>query len=806
VRSRLLVVLLALAAPARAAVIVGGNYAGANLAPSNGDELSGTFVNVGLFSLPAGATVFVAAGTTLVVYASTISISGTLNASGFGQPGGSGGQSNGVGGTGFGGGPSAIGGGAAGAAQKGGGGGAYGGAGGGGGGGASGGTLYDSTGVFTSPISADDVFQGSGGGGGGGNASSSGGSGAPGGGAVYLEASSMTVTGALLAAGTTASAVANNSGAANPGGGGGGSGGGLLLRVTGPLRVSGAFLNAGGGSGGNVADSFSGSIAPGGGGAGGRIKIFSQSATFAGVAFSTSGGSAGGGGGFGGIPVAPAPASGSAGTVSFGTIAAPASSFAAQTVSITSIAWSWGATPSFGDAPAASQAYRLFPATAAAPLTSPQATVAAPATTIAETSLTPNTTYARYVTAFTDWGDSAQSNSVSTHTLASAPTAASLAPASSTSLLASWTAGSPANPSYTLYELQAALDSGFSTGLMDGFTTALSSSPAGLTPNTTYFLRARAVNIDGVATAFDASAATATLAVAPAAPAIAATSVSSTVFSWTSGGNPSGTQYVAEISTDNFFTLVAASATLSTSATFFSLTAGTQYFLRAKAVNWGGVASAYSTAVSTRAGILSDTSPPSAPGTPAPDRPFSYDGNLNLAWSPALSNVGILDYELLVGTFPGGNDVFNGVVFAASAALSGLATGKTYYAEARARSNAGVVGPFSGVSVGVPVFLTAGTPAIQKPYAWPNPFDPAKGAVQIGFYLNAPADVTFRVYTLNGRKLREFTQSFGSPGNQIGSWDGADGSGRKAAPGGYVVVVDRHGGGDSQRVKVAVLY
>lgn len=810
-RASLLLALLALAAPAGAAVINGGDYAGADLLPANGDQLSGTFLNVRLFSLPAGATVFFANSTPLVVYASTISIYGTLNGSGFGKSGGSGGfgGASPSGGTaGFGGGPSTAGGGGAGAGGNGGGGGGYGGAGGGGGAGAGGGALYDSTGVFTSPISADDVFQGSGGGGGGGggNGSLTGGSGAPGGGAVYLEASSMTVTGSILVAGSTASSVANGTGASNPGGGGGGSGGGLLLRVTGSLQMSQAFVNAGGGNGGNVADSFGGNIAPGGGGGGGRVKIFARSAAFSSVVFSTSGGTAGGNQGFGGTLIGPAPTAGAAGSVSFGVVATSAAAFAAQTVSIASIAWKWNATPSFGDAPAGSQAYRVFPATAAAPLTTPQAAIAAPATTVTETGLTPNTTYARYVTAFTDWGDSLPSNSVSTHTLASAPGGAGLVAGSVSSLSASWTAGAPANPGYTLYEAQTALDAGFSTGLMDGFVTALASAPASLAPNTTYFFRARAVNIDNVPTAYTAALATATLAAAPMTPAVTATAVNSTAFSWAGGGNPSGTTYVAEISTDNFFTLVATSATLATSATFFNLTAGTQYFLRAKAVNWGGIASAYSAAVSTRAGILSDTSPPSAPGTPATDRAFSYDGTIGFLWGPALSNAGILSYELLVGTFPGGNDVFNGVVFAASFTATGLATGKTYYAEVRARSNAGVVGPFSGVSVGVPVFLTAGTPAIQKAFAWPNPFNPATGPVQFGFYLNAPSDVTFRVYTLNGRKVREYAQSYATAGNQIGSWDGADSSGRRLTPGGYIVVVDRRNGGDAQRVKVAILY
>src|SRR5437763_902974 len=75
----------------RAVTITGGDYAGGNLIPNNGDVLSGTFLNVGLFQVPTGNTAFVAAGVTLIVYASTISINGTLDGSGRGQSGGSGG-------------------------------------------------------------------------------------------------------------------------------------------------------------------------------------------------------------------------------------------------------------------------------------------------------------------------------------------------------------------------------------------------------------------------------------------------------------------------------------------------------------------------------------------------------------------------------------------------------------------------------------------------------------------------------------------------------------------------------------------
>jgi hypothetical protein len=633
-----------------------------------------------------------------------------------------------------------------------------------------------------------------------------GGNGAAGGGAVYLEAASMTVTGSILLQGATAPTSAAGSGT-QPGGGGGGSGGDLVLRVTGSLELSGAKLNASGGPGGNAIDTFGGNVFPGGGGGGGRIRIFANNAAFSSVILSTGPGAAGSNGGVGGNVVAPKPVAGSSGTASFGVVASSPTSFAAEQVYVTSISWNWTAAASFGDALAASQAYRIFPSTAAAPLSAAQVAVSGLTTGATEAGLTPNTTYYRFATAFTEWGDSLPSNVASTHTLASPPdpAASPFSALSATGLTFSWGSGSPANPSYTLYELQSARDSGFTAGLQDSVLVALSSSPSGLAPNTTYWFRTRAINIDAIPTSFTAAAATATAAAVPASPAVDSVFVTSASFSWSAASNPNDTLYRAEISSDNFFSLVASSQTLGTASQFFGLMPGTQYFFRALAVNRAGLESAYSTVVSTRVGNLSNTSPPSAPGTPVPDRAFSYDGTVTFTWPPAQSAVGILEYELLVGSFPGGNDVFNGTVSVASYTASGLATGKTYYAQTRARSNSGAVGPFSGVSAGVQVFRAASTPPIAKPFAWPNPFNPDNGPVQLGFFLERPADVTLRVYTLQGRLVRETTRSFGTSGNQVASWDGADGSGHRVAPGGYIVEI-RGTGGSPKRVKVAVLY
>jgi hypothetical protein len=812
--ARLLLSLL-LAPAARGALIASGDYAGANLTVANGDILSGTYTNVGLFQIPTSATVTVAAtaaGPNLTVYAATVSIAGVLNGLGRGQPGGSGGAAvSGAGANGAGGGSAGAGNGVGALATKGGGGGGSGGAGGagagdsGGGVGAAGGAAYGSAAAGTSPISADDALQGSGGGGGGANATASGGSGAPGGAAIYIEAASMTVTGTILVDGSTGAAVSFGPNQPNPGGGGGGGGGTILLRVTGGLTLAdGSKLSAKGHGGGNVNSSFIQTKAPGGGGGGGRIKLFYGAASFGAVFISTAAGLPGSIDSFfsGSTDAVVVPSPGSSGTMSFGVVASSPTVFAVSGVHSSSISWTWGAAPSFGDGTGA-QRYRVFPSTVTAPFPAPQTTSLVVGVT--EQTLTPNTTYSRFVTAFTDWGDSAPSNAVSTHTLAEAPASPAFTSVAATALTLSWSGG--ANPSYTVYEVNAGTSSVFGVPVSTSFAAVASSAPAGLTPNTTYFLRARAVNLDGVATEFFATQATATLAAVPTGPAAGPIHITSGSFSWSAAGNPSDTIYVAQVSSDNFFSLTDSSITLMTSATFFTLTPGTQNFLRVKAVNRNGVSSAFSIVVSTTSGNLSNTTAPAAPGTPFADRAFSYDGAAVFAWADAASPVGILDYNLIVGSLPGGSDLFAGIIAGSTYAASGMATGRTYYAQVRARSNAGVYSAFSAVSAGLPVFIPSQNPAISKPFTWPSPFDPAKGDAQIGFFLEAAADVTLKIYTLQGRLVRRDSRAFGG-GNQILTWDGNSESGTRVAPGGYVAVIEKRYGSrtSTQKLKIAVVY
>ncbi|MBI4248433.1 MAG: fibronectin type III domain-containing protein, partial [Elusimicrobia bacterium] len=98
---------------------------------------------------------------------------------------------------------------------------------------------------------------------------------------------------------------------------------------------------------------------------------------------------------------------------------------------------------------------------------------------------------------------------------------------------------------------------------------------------------------------FVAGASTITLAAAPAALSVTGVSTGSVNISWNANTNAAGTVFAAEISSDTFGTLAASTRTTSNAATFGSLQADTTYFMRVKAVGFGGTDSAYSATVTT---------------------------------------------------------------------------------------------------------------------------------------------------------------------------------------------------------------
>jgi hypothetical protein len=430
-----------------------------------------------------------------------------------------------------------------------------------------------------------------------------------------------------------------------------------------------------------------------------------------------------------------------------------------------------------------------------------------------ETALIPNTTIYRFLTAYTDYGDSMPSNEVSTWTYAALPQSfqqSAFPKISTDSITFAWSSGpvnGKYNPSYTDYEISRSSMSDFSLDVSTSFTTEISSSPAGLFANTTYYFRVRALGLNLNYTSFSDIVSTATLAIEPTNPAFTSVYIDSAVVTWNAGQNPPFTEFQVQLSTDNFLTISTQTLTTSTTAQFGNLNPGRTYFLRVRALNRNNVPTDYSIPVSTTPGS-SNMDTPSKPEPPWPVNKYSYDGSAKFVWYPVAN---VYRWWLEIGTEPGAKDfLYNhqipGNILEYS--TSTLVSGKTYYARVRAESLAGVLGEFSEPGPGVSVWKSNTEPAILKPYNWPNPFDPATGPTNIGFNLKEPAKVTLKIFTLQGHKVYEETKFENSSGNRVFLWSGKNENGKTVEPGGYVAVIMKHyqTGTETQKFKIAILY
>jgi len=212
------------------------------------------------------------------------------------------------------------------------------------------------------------------------------------------------------------------------------------------------------------------------------------------------------------------------------------------------------------------------------------------------TGLGGNTAYFYRVRAYNTGGTSGNSNTISATTLPGAPAAPAANAATSitaTSFTANWSSSSGA----TGYRLDVSTSNTFSS-FVSGFSdldvgNVLSKSVTGLTANTTYFYRVRAVNAGG--TSGNSNTITVnTLPNAPAAPtASAATNITGSSFTanWSSSSGATG--YRLDVSTSNTFSSFVSGFqdldvgnVLSGSVT--GLSANTGYFYRVRAYNTGG--------------------------------------------------------------------------------------------------------------------------------------------------------------------------------------------------------------------------
>ncbi|MBI4249877.1 MAG: fibronectin type III domain-containing protein, partial [Elusimicrobia bacterium] len=201
----------------------------------------------------------------------------------------------------------------------------------------------------------------------------------------------------------------------------------------------------------------------------------------------------------------------------------------------------------------------------------------------------------------------------------------------------------------------------------------------GLTPNTTYYTRVRSVNLDGSRNGFVAGASTITLAAAPAALSVTGVSTGSVNISWNANANPAGTMFAAEISSDTFGTLAASTRTTSSAATFGSLQADTTYYVRVKAIGFGGTDSAYSTTLTT--GTV-----PVPPGDAVPALSGNAGTQVTFSWTDNGNKAGTL-YEAQI--LDGGAVLVSSQTRNLSTTFASLLGNKSYSFRARVLSSNG---------------------------------------------------------------------------------------------------------------------
>ncbi|MFA5162336.1 MAG: fibronectin type III domain-containing protein [Elusimicrobiales bacterium] len=339
-------------------------------------------------------------------------------------------------------------------------------------------------------------------------------------------------------------------------------------------------------------------------------------------------------------------------------------------VNISSVTWAWTVTAQF-------EQYRLKDGSGTAVINN----LPAGTTFWIETPLTPNTTYTRHAECWNETG-STSSLQVTIHTLAAPPDVPGFAYVWMSSATVAWNANG--NPSGTLYEVWYDSHSDFGEKITIA-TSAVSALLSGLNSDTTYYVKIRAENWDGLYSVFSSTISTLTAPPPPSGLALstAAVNISSITWAWTIG-QAKYEHYrlytdTAGIVVDN----------LPAGTTFWpetGLTPNTTYTRQADCWNASGSTQSLALTIRTLA------NPPAS---------LIFDGvwpsSAALSWS-ANTNPDGTWYELWYSTasdFGGSITVSTGGVYAE---IPGLDADTTYYARVRAQNGDGIFSDFSATT------------------------------------------------------------------------------------------------------------
>jgi len=251
------------------------------------------------------------------------------------------------------------------------------------------------------------------------------------------------------------------------------------------------------------------------------------------------------------------------------------------------------------------------------------------------------------------------------------------------SLTVSWS-GSTNSPE-TRYRAERDTDPTFIAGAYATTYNPSSFTFTGLSPNTTYFVRLKAIGSLGDETAYVLFGSTITTSVTPSATLPCAVSSTGITGYWSANGNPAGTGYLAQASTDNFTTVYASSRTVNEYALFTGMTPNTTHYLRVASLNISGAVSQFAP--------LPEALTSAAPPLKQADTFPSLDGfSVTVQWL-ANSNPTQTEYLAEVSTsanFSAAAVAGTGWALGVSAAATGLNPVTQYYFRAKARNAAGL--------------------------------------------------------------------------------------------------------------------